>query len=47
MAFQRLKHWARALKREVVALWIAARDPRMPVSAHRGGDGGGLCAQPD
>lgn len=33
MAFQRLKHWARALKREVVALWIAARDPRMPVSA--------------
>ncbi len=33
MAFQRLKHWARALKREVVALWIAARDPRTPISA--------------
>ncbi len=33
MAFQRLKHWARALKREVVALWIAARDPRTPRAA--------------
>ena len=26
----RLKTWARALKRDVVALWIAARDPRVP-----------------
>ena len=26
----RLKHWARALKRDVTALWIAARDPRTP-----------------
>ena len=24
------KQWARALKRDVVALWIAARDPRTP-----------------
>ena len=26
----RLKNWARQLKRDVVALWIAARDPRTP-----------------
>ncbi len=26
----RIKHWARALKRDVVALWLAARDPRVP-----------------
>lgn len=26
----RLKVWARALKRDVVALWIAARDRRTP-----------------
>ncbi len=26
----RLKDWARQLKRDVVALWIAARDPRTP-----------------
>ena len=25
-----LRAWARALKRDVVALWIAARDPRVP-----------------
>lgn len=25
-----LKTWARALKRDVKALWIAARDPRVP-----------------
>jgi len=24
------KDWARALKRDVVALWLAARDPRVP-----------------
>jgi uncharacterized membrane protein YkvA (DUF1232 family) len=27
---RRLKSWAAALKRDVVALWIAARDPRVP-----------------
>ncbi len=25
-----LKEWARAIKRDVVALWLAARDPRTP-----------------
>lgn len=25
-----LRDWARALKRDVVALWLAARDPRVP-----------------
>ena len=25
-----LRNWARSLKRDVVALWIAARDPRVP-----------------
>lgn len=25
-----LKTWARSLKRDVLALWIAARDPRVP-----------------
>jgi uncharacterized membrane protein YkvA (DUF1232 family) len=25
-----IKLWARAIKRDVVALWIAARDPRVP-----------------
>jgi uncharacterized membrane protein YkvA (DUF1232 family) len=28
-----LKTWARALKRDVVALWLAARDPRVPWAA--------------
>ena len=28
--FATLKTWAKALKRDVVALWIAARDPRVP-----------------
>jgi uncharacterized membrane protein YkvA (DUF1232 family) len=27
------KGWARRLKRDVIALWIAARDPRTPVLA--------------
>lgn len=27
----RLKQWARTLKRDVVALWLAARDPRVPL----------------
>ena len=29
----RLQSWARALKRDAVALWIAARDPRVPWAA--------------
>ncbi len=28
--FERMKAWAKALKRDVVALWRAARDPRVP-----------------
>jgi uncharacterized membrane protein YkvA (DUF1232 family) len=31
--FKRIKSWARSLKRDVVALWIAARSPRTPVAA--------------
>ena len=31
--WQRLQHWARALKRDVVALYLAARDPRVPWGA--------------
>lgn len=27
---ERARHWARAIKRDVLALWIAARDPRIP-----------------
>lgn len=27
---QHAKAWARSIKRDVVALWIAARDPRVP-----------------
>ena len=29
----RLREWARATKRDVVALWLAARDPRVPWGA--------------
>jgi uncharacterized membrane protein YkvA (DUF1232 family) len=29
----RLKEWARRLKRDVLALWLAARDPRTPLTA--------------
>lgn len=29
----RLRTWARGLKRDVLALWIAARDPRTPWAA--------------
>ena len=29
----RLRGWARAIRRDVVALWIAARDPRTPWAA--------------
>ena len=27
---RRAKHWARTIKRDAVAVWIAARDPRVP-----------------
>ncbi|RWC23235.1 MAG: DUF1232 domain-containing protein [Mesorhizobium sp.] len=27
---EKLKQWARSIKRDVVALWLAARDPRVP-----------------
>ena len=28
--WRRIKDWARAIKRDVHALWLAARDPRVP-----------------
>jgi uncharacterized membrane protein YkvA (DUF1232 family) len=31
--WQRWKAWAGRLKRDIVALWIAARDPRVPLGA--------------
>ncbi|MDB5555964.1 MAG: hypothetical protein JWL86_5948 [Rhizobium sp.] len=31
--FESAKTWAKTVKRDVVALWIAARDPRTPVAA--------------
>lgn len=31
--FSAVKAWAKRLKRDVIALWIAARDPRVPISA--------------
>src|SRR3546814_20198607 len=33
MAYQRLKSWASALKLDIMALWIAARDSRTPLLA--------------
>lgn len=30
---QQARDWARRLKRDVIALWIAARDPRTPLAA--------------
>jgi uncharacterized membrane protein YkvA (DUF1232 family) len=30
MKFETLRAWAKTLKRDVLALWIAARDPRTP-----------------
>ncbi len=30
---ERLRRWARVIKRDVVALYLAARDPRVPVVA--------------
>lgn len=32
-ALERAKSWARRIRRDVVALWIAARDPRTPLAA--------------
>lgn len=29
-ALPKLKAWARSIKRDVVAVWLAARDPRVP-----------------
>ena len=33
MALEQIRTWARSLRRDTVALWIAARDPRTPVGA--------------
>ena len=33
MILGRAKIWARRMKRDVVALWVAARDPRTPLAA--------------
>ena len=30
---RRLRNWAHRMKRDVVALWLAARDPRTPILA--------------
>lgn len=30
VTLERLKNWARSIKRDVVALWLAARNPRVP-----------------
>jgi uncharacterized membrane protein YkvA (DUF1232 family) len=30
LMFGRLRDWARGIKRDVMALWLAARDPRTP-----------------
>ena len=30
LSLRTVKDWARAVKRDVIALWIAARDPRTP-----------------
>lgn len=32
-ALARMRAWSRHVKRDVVALWIAARDPRTPLAA--------------
>ncbi len=32
-ALHDLKTWAKRIKRDVVALWLAARDPQVPVAA--------------
>lgn len=30
---KKAKAWAKALKRDIIALWLAARDPRVPLAA--------------
>lgn len=30
---QRVKDWAKAIKRDVIALWLASRDARVPIAA--------------
>lgn len=30
---KKAKAWAKALKRDIIALWLAARDPRVPLRA--------------
>jgi uncharacterized membrane protein YkvA (DUF1232 family) len=30
MPLQKMRAWAKALKRDVLGLWLAARDPRTP-----------------
>ncbi|WP_313605171.1 YkvA family protein [Rhizobium sp.] len=30
---KKAKAWAKTIKRDIVALWLAARDPRVPLSA--------------
>ena len=30
---KQLKHWATSVRRDVVALWLASRDPRVPLAA--------------
>lgn len=30
---KKAKAWAKAIKRDIVALWLAARDPRVPLTA--------------
>jgi hypothetical protein len=43
----RLRDWARKLKRDVGALWLAARDKRTPKRAKFVALGdGGLCVEP-
>ena len=32
-AFERAKRWARRIKQDIAALWIAGRDPRTPLAA--------------
>jgi uncharacterized membrane protein YkvA (DUF1232 family) len=30
ISVNKLKHWAGSIKRDIIALWLAARDPRVP-----------------
>jgi uncharacterized membrane protein YkvA (DUF1232 family) len=40
----RLKHWAAALKRDVKAIYLASRDPRVPLRQSLSRCCRGLCA---